>query len=288
MHSEHASPGDEGSVELIDVVQGAWRYKLLIGGVTLAAIAIAIYLAMTAPLIYRAEVVVTPVREGGPGSTASSLLGQFGGLASLAGINLGANTGVGPEAQALLESRRLIEEFVRRNKLVPVLFPHSSPPPSLWLAVRDFRKDVVTVQLDKRTGITTVSVEWTDPRTAATWANGLVALANELLRARALESASRNIEFLHKQIAQTNVLELQHVMYNIIETETKTLMLANARAEYAFMVVDPAVAPEERSSPRRAVMVVTGAALGFIGGSLLAFLHNALSRRRRQSQKPGS
>jgi uncharacterized protein involved in exopolysaccharide biosynthesis len=50
-------------------------------------------------------------------------------------------------------------------------------------------------------------------------------------------------------------------------------MLANARSEYAFKVVDPAVKPEVRISPKRAVMTTIGALLGGGLGLLLVFAH---------------
>jgi LPS O-antigen subunit length determinant protein (WzzB/FepE family) len=63
-------------------------------------------------------------------------------------------------------------------------------------------------------------------------------------------------------------------MYNLIETETKTLMLANARVEYAFTVVDPAVAPEIRTSPKRKLIVLSGGVLGGLFGVFAVFVIN--------------
>ncbi len=71
---------------------------------------------------------------------------------------------------------------------------------------------------------------------------------------------------------------MQRVMYSLIENETQTLMLANARAEYAFRVVDPAVAPEVRSSPNRTLIVLSGGVLGLFIGTVLAFAINLLRR----------
>jgi len=64
------------------------------------------------------------------------------------------------------------------------------------------------------------------------------------------------------------------VIYNLIESQIQTLMLANARDEYAFTVVDPAVAPETRTSPRRKLIVLSGGALGVFFGVLAAFAIN--------------
>ena len=52
-------------------------------------------------------------------------------------------------------------------------------PLTLWHAVKRFRELVLTIREDDANGITTVSIEWTDPAVAARWANDYVALANE-------------------------------------------------------------------------------------------------------------
>ena len=193
---------------------------------------------------------------------ATSLTSRLGGLASLAGVDFGSAGGAASNALPVLRSRRLIEEFIKRKGLISELYPAAKTPPTLWFAVDRFRETIVSFVTDKDRGTTTIAVNWTDPNVAATWANELIALANELIRDRAREDFSRNIEYLNGQLDQTNVVELRRVLYGLIETETQKAMLANARLEYAFTVVDPAVAPESRISPRRTLMVLTGGVLG--------------------------
>jgi uncharacterized protein involved in exopolysaccharide biosynthesis len=239
---------------------------------------VAVVLALSATHIYRAEVVVTEARDESMGG-AASLANQLGGLASIAGINL-AKGGTSYEAQAVLRSHHLVEEFVRRNGLVTEFLANSEEPPTLWFAVREFREGVLSIQEDEDSGTTTIAIEWTDPIVAARWANEFIALANEITRTRALDQSSRNIKYLSDQISKTNVVEIQRVMYSLIENETKTHMLANVRQEYAFTVVDPAVAPEQRIWPRRTLMVLTGGVLGVFLGVILAFAHSMWSRYR--------
>ena len=124
-------------------------------------------------------------------------------------------------------------------------------------------------------------MEWRDPAVAARWANDYVALGNDMMRDRAQQEATRNIEYLQKQLAQTNVVEIQQATYRLIEAETKNLMLAHGRVQYAFTIVDPAVPPEMRSSPRRTLLVITGIFVGGFIGSLVALARNALRRRRK-------
>jgi uncharacterized protein involved in exopolysaccharide biosynthesis len=279
---QHISVEKQADLDLPALLRVAWKHKFLVILVTFAAAIAAVVLALTTKPIYRAEVVITEVHEGSMG-TGGALASQIGGLASMAGINLGAGSNASRSAQAILKSRHLVEEFVKRNSLLPELFRNSKKPPTLWLAVKRFQEGILRISEDTRQGKTTLTVDWTDAETAARWANGLVALANELIRARALDEANRNVAYLREQINRTTVVELQRVMYDLIENETKTLMLANARIEYAFTVVDPAVPPELRISPQRTLMVAAGLILGFCLGIALAFSVEVIGRRRGRS-----
>lgn len=254
----------------------AWDQKYLVLTLSLVAGAIATYLALTATPMFRAEVTVTEVHDNGMGGTGS-LMGQLGGLASIAGLNMNGG-GQEAERQAVLVSRWLVETFVKRYDLVSLMNGPKGPN-SLWSAVDRFRGTVIEIHDDKLKGTTRITVEWRDPAVAARWANDFVALANELLRNRAIDESTRNVEYLNKQLSQTNVVEIQHAMSALIESETKKLMLAHGRLEYAFTVVDPAVAPEHRFSPRRTLMVLSGLFIGAFLGSLVAWARKAARRR---------
>jgi uncharacterized protein involved in exopolysaccharide biosynthesis len=272
---------EEGGFGLMSLIRLIWRYKVLIAASSLLFGVAAAVAGLMAKEIFRADIVVTEADHEGLGGTAN-LLGQIGGLASLAGVNIGEGS-KNREAKAVLRSHRLAEEFIRRYQLLPILFPHPSPgkPATLWYGVRRFKKTMLNIREDTRTEMTTITLSAGNPKDAARYANGYVALANELMRSRAIDEATRNVKYLERQIEQTSVVELQRLMYKLVENETKTLMLANARPEYAFTTVDPAVPPELRSSPQRTLMVLFGLVLGFTIGVGAAFGHH-LYRRNRQ------
>jgi uncharacterized protein involved in exopolysaccharide biosynthesis len=254
-----------------------WDQKYLVLAIALLCSGFAAFLAFRAVPMYRAQIVITEVHDTGMG-TAASMMGQLGGLASIAGLNLNSN---GPDAErpAFLASRGLIEAFVKRYNLVPLINGNSNLKNPLWFAVESFRKNVIDLHEEKLKGTTTITADWSDPVVAARWANDFVALANELLRARAIEESTRNIEYLNKQLPQTNVVEIQRAIYGLIEAETKSLMLAHGRAEYAFRIVDPAVPPEVRFSPRRTLLVISGLFIGGFIGSIVAWARKAIRRR---------
>ena len=61
-------------------------------------------------------------------------------------------------------------------------------------------------------------------------------------------------------------------LYKLIEEQTKTLMLAEAQEEFIFKVVDPAVVPEVKVKPARALICIVGTLLGFILGAMLSII----------------
>jgi uncharacterized protein involved in exopolysaccharide biosynthesis len=263
---------DDDEIDVIAFLRVLWEFKTVIISVTaLFGVASVIYALMATP-IYRADVTVSKVTDTNM-TGAASLASQFGGLGRLAGLNFG-QSGPGQEAQAVLGSWHLTEEFIRRNNILEEILPVAGETQTLWRAVEQFRETVLTLREDKVEGTTVISIKWTDPETAARWANEYAALANELIRTRALQQAEGNIEYLREQVEETNNVELERVIYNLIETQIQTLMLANARDEYAFTVVDPAVAPETRTSPRRKLIVLSAGVLGVFFGVLAAFAIN--------------
>jgi uncharacterized protein involved in exopolysaccharide biosynthesis len=235
---------------------------------------------------YRATVLVTPVNNDLASAARGAVGGQLGGLAALAGVNLGGGD-TKEEYLAFLQSRDFVAGFVRERDLVPVLFAPrwsgalafmNAEDPTLQDAVRRFRNDVYSVDEDRKTRIVTITVTWTDKATAARWANELVDAVNDRLRARAIRESESNLAYLRQQLAQQNVLALEQALGRLIETELRTAMLARGRPQYAFKVIDPAVVPDDHDKvrPRRALM---GAFGFFLGGSFAALV--ALVRARR-------
>jgi uncharacterized protein involved in exopolysaccharide biosynthesis len=271
--------GDELSLrELIEVV---WRGKWLIMCVTAAATLAAGALAWVAPKQYEAVILVSPVSS----TLGSSQLGgltalasQFGGLASLAGLAGGDLKS--SESVATLESRVLTEKYIQTNNLLPILYegqwdPHektwktAAPDemPTLWKASELFA-GIRSVTTDARTGLVRLTITWSDPTLAATWANDLVKLTNQHLQQQAIEEAERNIGYLNDEAMKTDLVGVRQVIYGLLEREINEGMLARGSEEYALKVLDPAVPPERPSSPRPLLWTVGG----FLGGFFLSLL----------------
>jgi uncharacterized protein involved in exopolysaccharide biosynthesis len=275
-------PQDEAGVDFIALAQLTWRHRRLVAVACVICTVAATVFALLATPIFKAQVVLTPARETDLGS-GEGLASQLGGIASLAGVNLPEGGRQEQNSQAVLESDHLIDEFIRRNNLVPTLSPDPRKLLTEWRATQLFKRQVVVITKDQRKGVVLVKIEWKDAATAAAWANEFVALANELMRRRALDESGRIVAYLTAQLEKTTDVDMRRILYGIVENETKKLTLANGRIEYAFQVVDPAVTPEVRVSPHRTIIVLIGAGLGLFIGFMIAFVRERLAQQRLAS-----
>lgn len=85
---------------------------------------------------------------------------------------------------------------------------------------------------------------------AKEWTEKLVHEINQHMRQQDVEDAEARIAYLEEKLSETNIAGMQQVFFQLIESETRTVMLANAQNEYIFKTVDPAVVPQEKSEPK--------------------------------------
>ena len=112
----------DDEIDLRELFAVLWAGRKLIAYVTSAFAVIAVIYALMIPNQYKATAVVAPAQSGGS-SMLGAMASQFGGLASMAGIELGG--GEGGEAQEALEimqSWGFIETFIEKNNLAVEVF----------------------------------------------------------------------------------------------------------------------------------------------------------------------
>jgi len=289
-----SSANDE--VSLLDLWRVLVSYKWLIFVLTFLSICIGAGIAFWLPPVYRAEITLAPVstEEGG---RLSALAGELGGIASLAGINIGSGNTSTDQAIAVLKSRAFTDAFIKEEQLLPILFSDQwdsqkktwrledqNEAPTLRQAYLLFDERLRTITQDKKTGLITLVIEWKDPKQAAQWANLLVERLNFHERRAAIAEAEKSLAYLKNQLSQTSVLEMQQAIYRLIEAQTKNIMLANARDEYAFKIIDPAVTPEKKTKPNRVFIIGIGATIGFLSSLLLVFVMSAVKNHSKSTE----
>jgi uncharacterized protein involved in exopolysaccharide biosynthesis len=187
-------------IDLRELFTVIWQGKLIVIALTILFAVASVFYAISLPNVYKSEALLAPAeaqQQGGLGALA----GQFGGLASLAGVNLGAGGGVDKTQLALevLKSRKFSSEFIQKYNILPNLMAAKAwnretnsivydeelyiseqnkwirevkapfkAEPSMQEAYKEFRK-IVNANLDKESGMITLAVEHVSPYIAEQW-----------------------------------------------------------------------------------------------------------------------
>ncbi|HDM8138707.1 Wzz/FepE/Etk N-terminal domain-containing protein [Vibrio parahaemolyticus] len=283
----------DDEIDLSGLFKALWKGKWIIIVTTFVFALGSIVFALNLPNIYKADALIAPTESSNSGGL-SKMAGQLGGLAALAGVNIG----VGESTQAdlavqVMKSRQFIEAFVDRHDiLVPLMAVKDwdieknklildediyNPTTGEWLrekkglrgakpsaqeAFEVFNEDVLSIKQDKESGLYTVSVKHYSPYIAKQWVNWLIKDINKVMRERTIAETSQNLTYLNTQLQKTAVADMQNTFYKLIEEQTKSLMLAEVQEEFVFQTLDPAVVPEVKDGPKRALICVLGSLLG--------------------------
>ena len=293
-----------------------WR-AILAGKFTIIIISMifavaSVFFALSKPDIYKASAILAPASSEGGGGLGA-MAGQLGGLASMAGISLGGGGGVDKTALALeiLKSRSFIEKFITKHDLlVPIMASEKwdmatdtlilneeiydavnkkwlrevkapkKAEPSSWEGFKAF-SELVTVSQDKASSMVNIDISFYSPAISKQWLTWLVEDINEYMREQDQIEAQASIEYLTGQLANIKVATMETVFYQLIEEQTKNMMLTMVKKEYVLKTIDPAQVPDTKDKPKRALIVVLGTMLGGIL-SVLIVLIRYFSRKDKE------
>ncbi|TMP54712.1 Wzz/FepE/Etk N-terminal domain-containing protein [Pseudoalteromonas sp. S1612] len=293
----------DDEIDLRELFTAIWQGKWTIIIITaLFAVASVIY-AINQPNIYKSEALLAPAEEqqGGLGALA----GQFGGLASLAGVNLGGGSSNKAQlAIEVLKSRQFTSDFIQKHNILTDLMAAESwdmqtntviydseifdaennkwvrevkapfkPEPSMQEAYKEFSK-ILSASSDKETGMVKIAVEHVSPYVAKQWVEWLIQDINATMKQRDVQEAIKSTDFLTQQLEQTKIADIRAVLYKLVEEQTKTIMFAKVRDEYVFKTIDAALVPEEKFKPKRALIAILGTMLGGMLSVMLVLVRN--------------
>tara|TARA_R110000764_G_scaffold87982_2_gene168922 strand:+ start:207 stop:1124 length:918 start_codon:yes stop_codon:yes gene_type:complete len=295
---------NDAEIDLRELWNVIWRGKWIIIVVTAIFAVVSASYVLSLPNIYRSEALLAPTDADQNGGF-TGVAGQLGGLASLAGVNLGSpkvdKIGMAIE---ILKSREFFAKFATKHRILPDLMavkgwdmatnemiynediysPNTNewlrevslpklPKPSLQEAKREFDK-LLLITNSAETGMITISIEHYSPETAKLWVDWLIQDINLVMKERDKDEAIRSISYLQSQISETNIVGQKTLLYQLIEEQAKTLMFAEVRDEYVFKTIDPALVPELKFKPKRALIVIIGILLGGGLSMILVFIRH--------------
>lgn len=303
--------GDD-EIDLRELFSAIWQGKWIIIATTFVFAVASVFYALSLPNIYKSEALLGPVNA----EAGMRLPGQLGGLAALAGVNVGANASSKTTlAIEILKSRDFIGRFIEKYDLyVPIIAAQGwdsvsdnlnidsriyntstsewvrkgkkplSTKPSPQETYNEFMK-ILDVSQDTNSGLIKISIIYYSPKIAKIWVDKMIKEINDEMRRRDISEAEKSINYLNEQVSRTNISDMRTMLYTLIEDQIKNLMLANVRDEYVFETIDPSVIPEEKFKPKRAFMVILYTMFGFFCSVFLVFFKKIIYLKRSNKNK---
>ncbi|MCQ2591906.1 MAG: Wzz/FepE/Etk N-terminal domain-containing protein [Treponema sp.] len=305
-------------ISLIDLFAVLWQRKWLIIIMTGLGAVLSLVISILSLLLPpeksfmpnkytpKAQMLITEDSSSG----ASSMLGSLGGLASMAGVNVGGGATNSALAGYLVNSNTIQDNIIDRFNFIEEWEIEKSPKAESRKALKEKLKS----NFDEDTGVFTISFEDKDPVLARDVVNFTVDLLeqrfNELgvdknkLQKQNLEDNINNtysgILDLQKQIRDieysvSNVysakgapsimmdtsmvkmeLAVQEEIYKQLKSQYEMLKVTMASEKPVFQILEYAEIPDQKSGPSRGKLcIIITFAAGFLS-VFLAFLLNAL------------
>lgn len=288
----------DSEIDLFDLIKILYKRKLFISIFVFIFGLSSIFIALSIPNKYTSDIHLSSAIET---SKTSNLVSKYGGLASMAGINLPEGESSKKDlALEILNSRRFISNFIeKRDILIPLMaskewnsyenklilddeiydvetnkwvrevnHPYVAKP-SKQESYEYWHEEIFSFSENKDTGFIKINITHHSPYMARDWALWLVEDLNNDMRDQDILEATKSLEYLYKELERVSYDELRNLIYSLIEEDIKVLSVANTKAEYIFKIIDPPVVSEKKSEPSRALICII---ITLIGGMLACII----------------
>ena len=291
------------TVNVGEIIGTLWGGKWVISGITAVFAISSVLYALSLPNVYSSTTRLTQAEQSS--NSLSSLVQQYAGLASVAGLSLGGDDEQISYAIEVLQSRRFLQLLIDKHEiLVPLMAaegwdeqtgtlliddelydttqnqwvrdvkPPFSATPSLEEAHEVWRE---TFAVNRTGSFVSMTVQHYSPALTKEWVEIVVEEINAFVKTQEVEEAERSINYLMQELENTTVAESKTLLYDLIQRQTETIMLANVRDEYVFKTIDPPTVPLEKAGPSRALLCIV---MTLVGGFISCFLVLTLARLR--------
>ncbi len=224
-----------------DILLPVWtnRKRILLVAAVVGAVTLGINFVL--PKTYKSTATLLPDTD----RNRLSSLSQFAGLASLAGVNVSGGD-VPRLYPAILTSQTVLQDVVEKRyraegfpdsvDLIKVFdLRESNPAENLEKAIKQLQESM-TVNLDPKTSIVTLSVEMEGPQLAADVLNALIGELDTFLRTKKITSASEQRKWIEARLQQVEgeLRNAEDALKNFREknrrvTDSPTLLLQQER-----------------------------------------------------------
>ena len=269
----------DDEINLLDLVKVLLRHKgFIIRFVLVVTIGTAI-VALLMTKVYESRAVISPVETPAAQSGLTAMAAQFG-IAAPQSSNYS-------EIVGLLKSDVLMQRVMEKGKFRDILFDKDdleglSENEKTWEGIRLLKEDILAVKEHKKENIISISARYKDPAIAQSIASTTLSELTDYMTAEAKRVAGANMRHLETQIVNAADPFVRQKIYSLIAQQIETAMMAEAKENFAFKVIDPPRVPDKKVKPKRVLMVVLAFVVSLFLGIFLAFVREHYQRNREE------
>ena len=295
---ENNEPVFEDEVDLRELISVVWKEKIAIIVATGVVAISSIFISLSMTNYYTSEAVLIARDQ------QDTPLTEFSGLATLAGVNLDSSGSSLVKMMAIIESREFVKHLITFENILPSIMAAKSYDASsrklyfdpeaydadtktwireapanrgvepTYLEAHKEYSEMLTMVRDKLTGHITIGVEHISPVFAQEFLTLIIREANNLNRSIDISSSSKALEYLTKELSQTNQIEVKKSISTIIEHQFEQRMMANIHEDYVLVSLEPPFVPEMKSGPIRSLIVILSTVIaGMLSVMTVLFRH---------------
>lgn len=123
-------------------------------------------------------------------------------------------------------------------------------------AVKFFKDKMLYIAFDEKTDLLRVSIITPDPKLSANLSNAFVNDFKVYQRELVLSELAQRRAYLEKKLSDSSNIEFQRSIYRMLETQLSAEALINVRRNYPLEIIEPAIPPLVKDSPKRLLLAV--------------------------------
>jgi len=279
-------------IDLIEIFNVLYDGKWIILTMTTFVSLIGVIYSLMLPNIYESKALLVSVNTS---SAISGTLQRYSGLAGIAGIDLPNSEDISNSAKAKSKIQSLsffksnilpniqLQDLMAVKSWSPItkeiiydkniydkksntwVRDYSYPKqqiPSAQESFKIFISKHLSISEDKNSGFITLSIKHQSPFIAKLWTDLVIDEVNAFYRKKDKTDSEKAVSYLKQQILKTSLSEIKLVIAELLQDETKKLMLIEANEFYVFDYIDPPDLMENKSEPKRSLICIISALLG--------------------------
>lgn len=273
-----------------------WSRKFFIISFTAIFALFSIFYSLSIPNYYQSKALLNVIQE--EGSAIDTISSQYGGLVSLAGIDIPQVSSKDKAALVIetIKSREFMKHLItidgvlegimaskrfdkpsqkiiydediydsKKSEWIREINYPFKKVPSYLEAHEIFVTSMLTIEKDRNSGFISVAVEHISPPFSSYLLKTIIKEVNFLIKEGDLKESAMALNYLNKQAELTLNNNLKDVVNRMYETQLRKQMLSNIRDEYIIIPIDEPFIPQKKTGPNRSIICIL---ITFLGGVL--------------------